>query len=178
VTGDPRTLATIPEVAFPDGSRAAVELILSGTPAPEGEVFAALVLLQDAQGCFAVVYSPRREEWASPGGFREAGETATQTVVREVHEETGLRLSEQSLVACGYERFRPLSPTGRWPEGGGCLQVFRTRLAETQPPLAAGLDDVTDHRWVTASEFEALCGEAFWWPLAQAVLARPAPELD
>lgn len=176
MTGVEQVVAVIPEVEFPDGSRAAVELVLSGAPAPDGEVFAALVLLEDSQGHFAVVYSPRREEWASPGGGREVGESPTQTVVREVLEETGLRLAEQSLVPCGYERFRPLSPGGRWPEEGGCLQVFRTRLAVSQPLMSSSFDDVVDHRWVAPAEFEDLCGEAFWWPLARAVLAPPDPE--
>lgn len=176
MTGVEQVVAAIPEVEFPDGSRAAVELVVSGAPAPDGEVFAALVLLEDSQGHFAVVYSPRREEWASPGGGREAGESPTQTVVREVLEETGLRVVEHSLVPCGYERFRPLSPGGRWPDEGGCLQVFRARLGVSQPALSSSFDDVVDHRWVSPAEFEDLCGRAFWWPLARAVIALPHPE--
>ena len=161
-------LATLPEVVFADGSRAAVELVLSGTLVPDDEVFAALVFLQDRSGRFAVVYSPRRQEWASPGGGVEHGETARQAVVREVHEETGLVLDEAALWPCGHERFTPLGP-GRWPSHGGCLQVFRTRLDAEAPPLQGGADDVTGWRWVTFPELEELCGAAFWWPMAAAL---------
>ena len=163
-----RLVAALPDVGFADGSRAAVELVLSDAPAPDAEVFAALVFLQDRAGRFAVVYSPRRAEWASPGGWREDGEAVAATVVREVLEETGLEVDAAALAPCGYERLRPLTP-GRWPEGGGCLQVYRTRIDADAPDLVGQADDVTGWRWVTTDEFEALCGSAFWWPLAAAL---------
>jgi ADP-ribose pyrophosphatase YjhB (NUDIX family) len=177
VVGPPtaRTVATLPEVRFPDGTAAAVELVASPIPAPEAHVFAALVFLQDADDRFAVVYSPRREEWASPGGFREPGESVADTVLREVLEETGLSLAAASLHPCGYERFRPLAPGGRWPAGGGCLQLYRARLPEPQPAMQASEADVVAHRWVTLAEFRALCGAAFWWPLAEALFGPAGP---
>jgi len=165
-----RTLAALPDVAFADGSRATVELVLSDRTAPDEEVFAALVFLRDRSDRFAVVYSPRRQEWASPGGGREEGETARQTVVREVLEETGLDLDEAALHPCGVERFTPLTP-GRWPEGGGCLQVFTTRIDADSPLMRATADDVTGWRWVTYPELEELCGSAFWWPMAAALFS-------
>jgi 8-oxo-dGTP diphosphatase len=39
-----------------------------------------------------------RERWGFPGGAVEPGETATQTVVREVREETGLDVRVESSV--------------------------------------------------------------------------------
>lgn len=166
-----QTLSRLPEVVFADGSRASVELVLSGEAVPDDEVFGALVFLQDRSGRFAVVYSPRRQEWASPGGGTEEGETARQAVVREVHEETGLVLDEAALRPCGHERFVPLSP-GRWPAHGGCLQVFRARIDADAPALQGEADDVTGWRWVTLPEFEELCGTAFWWPMAAALFGR------
>ena len=73
-----------------------------------------------------------------------------------------------ALAPCAYERLRPLTP-GRWPDGGGCLQVYRTRLDADAPDLDGSADDVIGWRWVTMDEFEALCGAAFWWPLVVAV---------
>jgi 8-oxo-dGTP pyrophosphatase MutT (NUDIX family) len=165
-----RTLARLPEVVFPDGSRTAVELVLSGVEAPDAEVFAALVFLRDRSGRFAVVYSPRRREWASPGGGREQGETARETVVREVQEETGLVLDAQALQPCGVERFAPLTP-GRWPQAGGCLQVYETRIEADAPLMRGSADDVTGWRWVELADFEALCGTSFWWPMAAALFS-------
>ena len=164
------TVASLGEVVFPDRSATAVDLVVADVPAAEAEVFAALVFLQDREGRFALVYSPRRAEWASPGGGREPGEDVRATVVREVLEETGLAIGADDLHPCGYERFRPLT-AGRWPAAGGCLQAFRARLDASRPPMAAGADDVTGHRWVTFAEFEALCGSAFWWPLAEALFS-------
>lgn len=163
-----RLVAGLPDVGFADGSRAAVDLVLSDAPALDAEVFAALVFVQDRAGRFAVVYSPRRAEWASPGGWREDGEAVVETVVREVREETGLELQAAALVPCAYERLRPLTP-GRWPDEGGCLQVYRTRVDADAPDMGAGADDVIGWRWVAMDEFEALCGAAFWWPLAAAL---------
>lgn len=165
-----RLVASLPDVGFADGSRAAVDLVLSDAPAPDAEVFAALVFVQDRSGRFALVYSPRRAEWASPGGWREDGEAVTETVVREVLEETGLEIPATALVPCGYERLQPLTP-GLWPDEGGCLQVFRTRLDADAPDLVGGADDVTGWRWVTFEQFSELCGGAFWWPLAAALFA-------
>ena len=163
-----RLVAGLPDVGFADGSRAAVDLVLSDAPAPDAEVFAALVFVQDRAGRFAVVYSPRRAEWASPGGWREDGEAVVETVVREVLEETGLELQAAALVPCAYERLRPITP-GRWPDEGGFLQVYRTRVDADAPDMGAGADDVIGWRWVAMDEFEALCGAAFWWPLAAAL---------
>lgn len=169
------TVAVLPEVVFADGSRAAVELVLAAEPAPAGEVFAALAFVQDASGRFAVVYSPRRAEWASPGGWCEPGETPAEAVVREVLEETGLVLGTGDLEPCGYEVVRLLDPAtpGRWPAGGGVLQVYRTRLDLAAPAMAASADDVVGHRWVSWAELGELCGTAFWWPLAEALFSGP-----
>ena len=54
----PRVVASIPEVVFADGSRAAVDVVLDSEPAPDADVFAALVMIEDAEGSFALVYSP------------------------------------------------------------------------------------------------------------------------
>ena len=122
-----RTVASLGEVVFPDRSATAVDLVVADVPAAEAEVFAALVFLQDREGRFALVYSPRRAEWASPGGGREPGEDVRATVVREVLEETGLAIGADELHPCGYERFRPRRPAaGRPPVAAS--SAFRARL--------------------------------------------------
>ena len=39
-------------------------------------------------------------QWALPGGRRDAGETTTETALRELSEEVGLRLSADRVIGC------------------------------------------------------------------------------
>ncbi|MEU6230850.1 NUDIX domain-containing protein [Streptomyces sp. NPDC047042] len=74
-----------------------------------------------ARGCFAFVTTPRQEvllqlrddkadiawpgRWSMPGGGAEAGETARETILRELREETGIipdAIEEVAITA--YER--------------------------------------------------------------------------
>ena len=164
-------LARLRDVAFADGSVAHVDLVRSDEPVREAQVFAAMVVLQDADGRYAVAYSPRRREWGLPGGWREAGETVVECVLREVREETGVELAEDSLTVWGEERFTPVSSTGRWPSGGGSMQLYRAQISSAAPDLRATEDDAVDPQWVSLEEFRGLSGERFWWPL----IGDPSP---
>ena len=170
-------LAQLRDVRFADGSVAHVDLLRSDELAPDSKVFAAMVLLQDADGRYAVAYSPRRREWGMPGGWRESGESVVECVLREVLEETGLELAEESLSVWGEERFTPVSSTGRWPSAGGSMQLYRARIPSAAPDLTASEDDAVDPQWISLEEFRRLSGERFWWPLIEGVptSASPAP---
>lgn len=165
-------LAPATRVDFPDGSGADVELWWSGDPVPESEVFAAMVVLRDGRGRCAVAWSPRRQEWGIPGGVREPGESVLECAVREVHEEMGVRLVAEALRPCGFERFAPATDAGRWPVGGGCMQLYRAAVAGS-PELAASFDDAVDPQWLTVPEFELRAGSRFWWPLVAAAITAP-----
>ena len=161
-----RPVARIPVVVFPDGTRASVDLIASEAPVTASGVFAAMCFLQDEQDRFAVVHSPRRDAWGSPGGWIEPGESAAEAVVREIREETGLAVTADDLEVCGYERFTVDGESlGRWLPGRSYLQVFRARVVGRAPSMAATEDDVDGWRWVDRAELERLCGGDFWWPL-------------
>jgi 8-oxo-dGTP pyrophosphatase MutT (NUDIX family) len=166
-----RLIAAVPGVTFADGSVADVELWESAEPVPESSVFVATVVVTDAIGRYAVAYSPRRREWSIPGGWREPGETVAECALREVQEETGLRLDPEDLQVFGHEDYTPRSLHGLWPEGGGSMQVFRTRLPVVGDALVAAEPDAVDPTWMTAEEFEALSGRQFWWPLVAAATA-------
>jgi 8-oxo-dGTP pyrophosphatase MutT (NUDIX family) len=167
-------LVRVHAVAFPDGTTADVDLIASPKLAQEHRVFAAMAFVRDAEGSLAVVHSTRRGEWGAPGGWREGEERVVDNAVREVEEETGLRLHPTALVPCGYERWSAVRGVGLWRPGQDLLQVFRADVRTVRPSLTATLDDTSDRRWVTPEEFAALCGHLFWWPLAERVLGRPA----
>ena len=89
---------------------------------------------------------PGRGLWSVPGGRVEAGETPRQAVVREVEEETGLRITPGRLVGT-VERDRP----------GGVVYVIDDFEAyvDGSPPLRAG-DDADEARWCTVEEVATL----------------------
>ncbi|SDP43064.1 NUDIX domain-containing protein [Pedococcus dokdonensis] len=165
-----RLIAAVPGATFADGSVADVELWWSTTPVPDDTVFAAMAVVTDAVGRYAVAWSPRRQEWGIPGGWREVGESVVECVVREVWEETGLRLDPGRLQACGHEDLAPRT-VGVWPPEGGSMQLFRITIPEVGPDLVAAEPDAVDPTWVSAHEFEALSGGQFWWPLVAAAMA-------
>lgn len=154
-------------VHLASGTVADVDLLVSARPFDERRVFAAMVFLRDRNGDFAVVHSVRRDEWGSPGGWREPGESVEQNAVREVWEETGLSLGEGDLSVWGHERFRHVSGPRVAPEGRSILQVFTATVPDSRPALTTTFADTSSRRWVTPAEYADLCREQFWWPLAQ-----------
>jgi len=168
-------IARVTGVTFPDGTTADVDLVESRVMAPEERVFASMVFVADAVGHQAVIYSPRRQEWGAPGGWREGDEAVVDTAVREVEEEIGLRLHPLTLTPCGYERFHPHGSAGLWRAGQDILQVFRTAIHQVKPPLIGHDPSIVQKEWVTLEEFHWRCSGRFWWPMADRVLTgRPA----
>lgn len=167
-----RGLARLGGVAFPDGTTADIEIVASTREYPQAKVFAAMVFVQDADGDLALVHSIRRQEWGSPGGWREPGESVRDNAIREVHEETGLDLEQEDLKPVGYERFTPVVPGGLWQPGREVLQAFTASLQRRRPTLRSDYDDTSEREWVTPAEFERRCGDQFWWPLAAHAVSR------
>lgn len=159
----------VDDVVFADGAVSHVVLTPTEEPAPEAEVFAAMVVLRDTRGRYAVTWSPRRREWGPPGGWREPGESVTDCVVREVAEEVGLDLDPASLVPVGHEAFEPVT-AGRWPRAGGYMQLYAADWPAVGGALVAHEDDALDPQWVDVTEFRARSGQQFWWPIVEAAL--------
>lgn len=149
-----------------------IDLVASDRPTPDGATGAAAVVVRDRNGSFLVVRSIRRGTWDCPGGRREPGEDVPECAVRELAEETGLRVSAAELVVSGYERITVSDPS-HWASARPLVQVFRLELGQVQPTLVPG-DDVDQARWVDHDEFRELCRRQFWWPLA-AYLLELAP---
>lgn len=97
-------------------------------------------------------WPPRR--WSVIAGFVEPGETLEQTVVREVMEETGVRVHAHSA------RYLASQP---WPFPGSLMLGF---IAQAEPDPPAAQDELEDARWFTADEVRA--GLANDWAKADA----------
>lgn len=105
---------------------------------------------------------PGKGLWALPGGFLEPKETLLQGMLRELIEETGLKIPERFLRKL-HEENRDLNHTFDAPDrssrGRTLTTAFFTPL-DTPPdgklPHVKGGDDATKARWVPLSEVNSL----------------------
>lgn len=102
-----------------------------------------------SDGCVLLVRrgrAPLAGSWSLPGGRVEVGETFEQAVVREVREETGLRVHARAplgVVRMAREGFRY------------DIHEFLCSLEAEEEQVWAG-DDAVDVRWVRAAELPGL----------------------
>ncbi len=81
---------------------------------------------------------PFKGAWAFPGGFMDMDETTEQCAVRELEEETGLRLSKIQQIGA-------YSKVDRDPRGRAITVAY---LAIVDEPIAVtGQDDATKAEW-------------------------------
>lgn len=97
-------------------------------------------LVSDGQRVLLVCRAvpPRAGYWALPAGYMDGDELPEEALVREVAEETGLRIAVRG--------FRSVTPLGGWGEQRGLLLLY---LAEPAGPVQelSAQDDVSDVRW-------------------------------
>ncbi|ARZ67244.1 NUDIX hydrolase [Streptomyces albireticuli] len=55
-------------------------------------------VVQDEQGNLLLIHKTDNDLWALPGGGHDVGESITQTVIREVEEETGISVTVDAVV--------------------------------------------------------------------------------
>src|SRR5215216_4726348 len=85
--------------------------------------------------------------WEPPGGVLELDETIQAGLVREVLEETGLRVEPEALTGV-YKNMRR----------GIIALVFRCRIIDGEPGATNEADEVT---WLTPAEVRELMDEAY-----------------
>ncbi|WP_198918729.1 NUDIX hydrolase [Pseudomonas chlororaphis] len=101
--------------------------------------------------------------WATPGGGLEGGETFQLAAVRELHEETGIRVGTVGEPVAD-RRFPMQLPSGEWVTS---VEQYFVVHAPDQPLSRAGWTSseaqvMADHRWWSAHDLRST--EAIVWP--------------
>ena len=67
-------------------------------PKPNSVVPSVTAVVEDDQGRVLLIHRTDNDLWALPGGGHDLGESIADTVVREVQEETGIKVEVSDLV--------------------------------------------------------------------------------
>ncbi len=100
------------------------------------------VMVTNAKGEVLLVRrgnDPFKGCWALPGGFMEMDETIEHCAVRELEEETGLKVSEKDIRLIGV-----YSAPGRDPRGRTVTLAYSVRIGNE---TAKAGDDAAEVRW-------------------------------
>jgi bifunctional NMN adenylyltransferase/nudix hydrolase len=99
--------------------------------------------------------APGKGLLAVPGGFIEQRETAYQSAVRELQEETGFHLLPSEMEhAC--KAMRVFDHPDRSQRGRVITHAFHFDLGQRMLPEIAGSDDAAEARWVPVAELPSL----------------------
>ena len=114
---------------------------------PDIHVSAAVIL--DDAGRVLVVRKQGTTRFMQPGGKPEPGETPSQTLIRELHEELGLRLDEGDLAPLGTF----VSEAANEPGHRVVAEAFSVAIAAAEVTVQAELAEL---RWITPADAETL----------------------
>lgn len=114
---------------------------------PDIRVSAAVIV--DDAGRVLVVRKHGTTRFMQPGGKPEHGETPSQTLIRELHEELGLRLDEADLEPLGTF----VSEAANEPGHRVVADAFAVSIAAAEVTVQAELAEL---RWIAPSDVETL----------------------
>jgi bifunctional NMN adenylyltransferase/nudix hydrolase len=93
--------------------------------------------------------------WALPGGFVEPGERLYTAALRELEEETGLKLLESTMQAA-FQRSVVFDHPGRSPRGRIITHASHFNLGHLSLPEVRGADDAMEARWVRIADLPGM----------------------
>ncbi len=114
---------------------------------PDIHVSAAVVV--DTAGRALVVRKHGTTRFMQPGGKPEPGETAAQTLVRELHEELALRVSEDDLRPLGTF----VSDAANEPDHRVVATAFALRA---EPGEVTARAELAELRWLSPGDWDAV----------------------
>ena len=110
-------------------------------------------IIRDESGKILLVKSANADVWSLPAGAIDLGESPAQAVVREVFEETGLKVRAERIVGVfGGEKFRYVYPNGDAVEY--FIIVFECEIIGGE--LSAQDGEVSEFRYFSSEEMPAL----------------------
>ena len=130
VEGCPRTAYTYP---YPRPALTADFILLAQLP--DQSRYLLLIKRQN---------EPFKDCFAFPGGFVDESETLEWAAVRELREETGIRLKDYGVMP---SFFRPYSEPERDPRGRTVTMVYHASIKCESLPDVQGGDDATQAAW-------------------------------
>ncbi|MFJ2533103.1 MULTISPECIES: NUDIX hydrolase [Microbacterium] len=114
---------------------------------PDIHVSAAVIV--DEAGRVLVVRKQGTSMFMQPGGKPEAGESAAQTLIRELHEELGLELDEADLQPLGSF----VSAAANEPGHRVIAEAFATSV---DPQAVTVQAELAELRWITPDDIATL----------------------
>jgi len=104
---------------------------------------------------------PGKDLWAMPGGFLETNEMVQDGVIRELREETKLKVAEKVLRGSIVAK-EVFDEPNRSLRGRTLTFVYYFKLDDAQDlPKVKGSDDAAVAKWVPLAEFEKMQGVMF-----------------
>lgn len=103
----------------------------------------------EKNGKFLFVFDPGFEVWRVPGGRPEWGETVEQTLLREMHEETGVRFEDPRFLGFGQDQQYNIAYQ---KETSRLVLYFHLK---TDKELTLDPTEASDHRWMSMDELRA-----------------------
>jgi bifunctional NMN adenylyltransferase/nudix hydrolase len=131
--------------------------------APYAPVFVTVDLVLQCAGQVLLIQrgrDPGQGLWALPGGFVEPRDTLYQSAVRELEEETGLRLLPDTLSRA-LRGVAVFDHPDRSQRGRTITHAHHFDLGERELPEVQGADDAALARWVPVGELAAMEAQFF-----------------
>lgn len=109
----------------------------------------AVILVRDGDNRLLLLRQPPGYGWSLPGGMIDRGEHPAECAVRELAEETGLRIGIDQLAPAAPNAL--VHPRGRWVDF-----VFETRVNPDDHDLVVDGGEVLEARWCSVTSLPPL----------------------